>query len=316
VAGASEGPLALPPQFFRRIYLFLLTILVGVYAVVVTVAPTPWVDLPLGLLTLLFVPGYAIGALAFGARPRWPWSLTFAIVVGFSVAFNVAVGLALLGLHRGLPAPAFAFVDLILLMVTTLVWVATQPVETGSHFSTYLGQQVRLPGLTAGQRALSYALLVGIVLALVLIVYFASIFPPTPSDVTLGLVGSNGSTSSLISNGTVAVTNATGASPVYVIEILIGNSNTAQAVTLSFNAAINNLSVPFTDVNWSNTARSVNLTGPSHASLPINLTASESFVQKIHFYFSTPGRWLLQFLLSNSTGQTLRTAAWSMNIAP
>ncbi|MCI4365237.1 MAG: DUF1616 domain-containing protein [Thermoplasmata archaeon] len=297
--------MALPPQFFRRSYLFLLTVLVAVYTAVVIVYPTPWVDLPLGLLTLLFVPGYAIGALAFGARPRWPWSLTFAVVVGLSVAFNVALGLILLALNVGLPAPTFAFVSLILVMVALLVWVATRPTETGSRFTNYLREELRLPGHSPSQRALGYALLLGIVLTLAMIVYIASIYPVPPSDLSLGLTGPGGISANLPQNGTINSTLA--------LYIIVGNNATTQQLTLkvlSFIGAVapNN----YTSVNWT---QPLLLGNGTVSSVPVNLTPSESLTVHFKFFFLSAGSYILTFVLADPSGHTLRSASWSIAIA-
>ncbi|MCI4372835.1 MAG: DUF1616 domain-containing protein [Thermoplasmata archaeon] len=309
--------MALPPQFFRRSYLFLLTVLTGVYAVVAVTFPTPWVDLPLGLLTLVFVPGYALGALVFGAKPRWPWSLTFAIVVGLSVAFNVALGLILLAFQLGTPAPAFAFVALVLLMAASVVWVVTQPVETGSRFTNYVSEELRLPGHNPAQRAVAYALLIGVVLVLVLIVFIASIFPTPPGNLSLGITGPGGNSSNLLINGTTG-TNKSG--PVYTLYLVVGNNATDQKFVLYMYASINNTVSPnstnpsWSNASWSNATRAIPLAGPTRANLTLNLNASESLTQKVHFFFSVRGEWVLTFLLSSLSGQVQRTAAWSMNI--
>lgn len=309
----SEGPKALPPQFFRHTYLLLFTVLTGIYAVVSVVAPTPWVELPLGLLTLLFVPGYALGALAFGAKPRWPWSLTFSIVVGLSVAFNVAVGLFLLAFHWGLPPPAFGFASLILLMAASLAWAATRPLETGPRFTSFLREEARLPGHNPAQRAVSYALLGGIVLALVLIVFVASVFPTPAGNLSLGLVGPGGSTANLVTNGTTAVNNST--TPTYTIYIVVGNGATTQQLTLTMLAAINPTNLThYASVNWSSPTQGVDLANPTQCNVSLNLSASESFTQKVHFFFSAAGQWVLTFDLYDASGTALRTAGWSMSI--
>jgi hypothetical protein len=315
VAAPSEGPTALPPQFYRRSYLFLLTILTGVYAVVAVTDPTPWVDLPLGLLTLLFVPGYAIGALVFGAKPRWPWSLTFALTVGLSVAFNVGLGLLLLQFGVGLPAPAFGFVALILLMAAAIVWVVTNPAETGSRFTRYLAEELELPGHTPAQRSVGYALLLGIALVVVLIVFIASIFPAGPGNLTFGITGPGGNASNLVTNGTTALSNKTG--PVYTLYLLVGNSAAAQKYLLTFYASLNNTSAAHpTLVPWSNATVAINLKGPTEANLTLNLSGSESLTQKIHFFFTLHGNWTLTFTLSTLGGQVQRSASWFMYIRP
>ena len=307
--------MALPPQFFRRSYLFLLTILTGIYAVVAVTLPTPWVDLPLGLLTLLFVPGYALGALVFGAKPRWPWSLTFSIVVGLSVAFNVALGLLFLELDWGLPAAGFAFVALVLLMAASIVWVATQPVETGSRFTRYLGEELRLPGHAPAQQAVGYALLLGIILVVVLIVFIASIFPAPPANLSFGITGPGGNASNLITNGTTALSNKSG--PVYTLYLQIQNDAVGQKYIVTFLASIVNTSTAHPSyVNWSTLTTAIDLQGPTQSNLTLNLTASETLTQKIHFFFSDSGDWTLAFTLSTLTGQVQRSASWLMFIHP
>ncbi len=316
MAAVAQSPAVSPPQFFRRTYLFVLTLLAGIYTVAAILVPNPWVDVPLGLLTLLFIPGYAIGALAFGARPRWPWSLTFASVVGLSVAFNVAVGLVLLYFSQGLPAPAFGFAALILLMAASFVWVLTEPAETGSRFTGFLADQLRLPNHTPAQRAVGYALLVAIVVVLVGIVILATSFPATPGNLSLGLAGPGGTASDLPVNATTG-TNQSG--PVYAILLLITNTNVAEKYNLTLYAFHNEtVGTNGTFVPWSTPAAAIGLAKDNVRSIvSVDLNASQSFTQKVHFFFVTAtglGDWDFEFKLTNGAGTVLRTASWSMTV--
>jgi hypothetical protein len=297
--------MALPPQFFRRSYLLVLTFLVAIYAVVVVVAPTPWVEVPLGLLVLLIAPGYAIGALAFGAKPRWPWSLTFPIVVGLSVAFNVALGLILLEFDLGLPPSAFGFVALLLLMLASLAWIANHPVETGSRFTSYLSDELGLPGLRPAQRAVGYALLLGIVLTLVLIVFIASMFPTPPSQITFGISGPGGPTTTIPSYGNISQN--------FSLAILIANNATAQQLTLKVLSS-DSVTTPtnLTTVAWS--PQPVALGPASLTSEPVDLNASQSLTVPFAFSFAHRDTYYLTFDLDDSTGHLLRTAAWEIRI--
>jgi len=316
VAARPDGPTALPPQFYRRTYLFILTVLTGVYAVVAVVFPTPWVEVPLGLLTLLFVPGYALGALTFGAQPRWPWSLTFALTVGLSVAFNVAVGLVLLEFNLGLPAPVFAFVALILLMGATLAWVAKQPAESGSRFTAVVAEELRLPGHSSAQRAVGYALVVGIVLVLVLIIYFASIFPAPTPNLSLALVGPGGTVNNLTRNGTIGNLSS---GPTYIIDVLV-NDSTAQTLNLTLNASPNGNATAFT--KGPPLTSLLDLAGPTTSSVRLVIGANGTAFQKVHFFFTAPVpvgtaviHWVLTFVLSGAGGKALRSASWEMTIS-
>ncbi|MGA8275963.1 MAG: DUF1616 domain-containing protein [Thermoplasmata archaeon] len=295
--------MALPPQFFRRSYLFLLTLLTGIYAVVVLIAPTPWVDLPLGLLTLLIVPGYAVGALAFGAKPRWPWSLTFALVVGLSVAFNVAMGLILLEFKLGLPAPAFAVVSLVLLLLATVVWIVTQPVESGSRFTAYLGEELRLPGHSPAQQAVGYALLLGIVLVIVLIIYIASIFPAPAAQLSFGITGPGGTSANLPPTGNV--------SQVLTIYIVIGNNATSQTLLLEVSSAVANSSPSYTKVKWT---QPLPLGNGTSSSEPLNLNASGSMTVHFRFSFLTRATYVLTFILATPSESALLSTSWSVDI--
>ncbi|MGI0053018.1 MAG: hypothetical protein ACREC5_06420, partial [Thermoplasmata archaeon] len=156
---AGPGPPE-PPSgpFFRPSYLVALIALAAIYLVTSALVPVVWVELPLGILTLFLMPGYAIGSLALRHRNRWPWALKFALVVGWSVAVNVAMGLALLLLHLGLPPVAFGAVALGLLGTAWAVDGSRTGIGPVGASPRGLGRSFRLAGYRPAQRAAAYAL--------------------------------------------------------------------------------------------------------------------------------------------------------------
>lgn len=274
-------------RFFRTSYLYLFTFLAAVYVVVIWFVPTAVLAVPLGLFTLLIAPGYALGALTIGRRERWPWSLTFILVVGLSVAFTIAEGLVLLELHQGLPARVLALVSLALLC-TALAFAPPEPaVEWLPRFGRFLQREFRLPGHSAMQRMTAYTLLVAIVVVLVVIVYLAAVFPGPTSSTTLGISGPNGTTASLPTSGT-RLENLT-------VIVTVGNGPTGRLVDLT----IRSLYSGSQPANYSAVPWTLPLPlGPNVTSSDsLTLTAGQSVTVDVVFRFATAGDYTIEFLL-------------------
>jgi uncharacterized membrane protein len=308
VTAAPHGPAEVDPpiELFHRRYLYLLTALTAIYGVVTLLQPTPWIDLPLGLLTLFFTPGYAIGAVTFGTRSRWPATLQFAIVVGWSVAWNVALGLALLVLARGLPPFVFAIVALGLIGGVALYWGRHHPESPPSSVSSRVPEALRLTGYTPGQRTAAYGLLAAIGLVFAIIIYLASVFPGNAGPgLGFSIVGPDGTAASLPTGGAPNVT--------LDIQVTIQNNATAQAFTLEvLTATAGSTPLAYESVPWGNPLVLGNATQSEKA---VDLGSAASTVIAVPFQYPVPGHYVLSFLLDNSAGTMERNASWPVVIS-
>jgi uncharacterized membrane protein len=306
-AGASSGAELVAPgpsAFFRRRYLYLMTVLGTIYIVTAVLAPTPWVELPLGLAVLLVIPGYAIGALALGPRPRWPWSLTFALVVAWSVAVNVAQGLVLLVLGLGLSPLVLGATAFALAGAASAVWSFRALPEPWHRAGPAIAAHFRLQGYTPRQRGTAYGLLLGIVAVLAAIVYLAAVNPAGGPAVSFGITGAGGTALNLPSAG---ATNTT-----LVIWVIIGNNATAQNFTLELRSMTVGSNPPtFTSVPWSSPLMLANATVSDD---PVSLGASANVTVHVQFQYAHAGRYLMEFLLENPGGAEIRSASWTITI--
>lgn len=302
--GAAPGATVLPRFFRQKIVLALLALSI-VYAVVLLVLPNPWIETPLGLLTLFFSPGYALGALVLGSRPRWVWSLTFALVVGLSVAINVGVGIGLLVLKIGLPAIDFAGLSILLLVAAASLAGLPSSTPGSAQFRPFLRREFGFAGHSNSQKAMAWGMIVAIVFLLVVIVYLASVMPNEVADVSFGITGPGGVTSNLPPNGTINET--------LQIWLVIGNNASSQTLVVVVEALLagHNGSV-FVPVNWT---YPIPLSNGTSSAEPVELTPGESFTVHGKFIFAIPGSYVLTFLLKNAQGSTLRQASWSLAIS-
>jgi uncharacterized membrane protein len=308
VSTASDPPArgAVPTRFFRRGYLYLLTVLASIYLGVTLLAPTPWLELPLGLVTLFFTPGYAIGCVTFGARSRWPRSLEFALVVGWSVAWNVALGVVLLVLGFGLPAYALALLAWGLVFAVSLGWTVRPPDVPQGASPSPVAQVLGMSGYSRRQRAGAYVLLAGIVSVFLVILYLASVFPVnTGPALTLSIGGANGSTGTLPTGGP---TNTT-----LEIWVSVQNNATVQEFTLAVQTAtVGSSPTSYRSVAWSTPLRLANATQSEQT---LNLTSSQATTVPVSFEYPIAGHYALAFLLYDSHGALVRSASWTVLIS-
>jgi uncharacterized membrane protein len=307
VEGPVLGPVSLPPvaaPFFRLSYLYVLAGLETVYLFVAALAPRPWVELPLGLLTLLLAPGYAIGALALGPRNRLPRSLTFALVVGWSVAVNVGVGILLLALHEGLPPLVLAGVAFFLVGTAAAYWSYQALQARGARAVSEATQRLQLKGYRPAQRLVAYVLLLLIAVVFVVILYLASVFPNPAPGLIFSITGYGGTSANLPPRGAV---NAT-----LTIWVIIQNGPSAQNYTLVLlSLAQGTAPTSYRSISW---AIPLTLGNATSASDPVPLRASQSATVYVEFEFPTPGSYLLQFLLEAPGGTVVRSASWPILI--
>ncbi|HKS59884.1 MAG TPA: DUF1616 domain-containing protein [Thermoplasmata archaeon] len=301
-AGAAEttGPV---PDFFRPDYLFLLAGLSLAFLIVSLVAPTPWLELPLGLVTLLIAPGYAVGSLLFRGRPNLPSPASLAIVVGLSVTLNGLLGIGTLEFHAGVPAPFFAGVAFLLSLLALGVRLQSVGPVSG-HLRKLIEREFYLPGRTRRQRGATYTLLALIAVVLMVIVYLSLVHPNVHPAVALALAGVGGSVVTLPSEGQVG--------QVLDLWVTVTNNASAQQLLLvvqSVNESAN--PVKFNVIAWTLPLHLANATQSSDA---FNLQPQQSYTLNLTFSYSYPGTYALSFYLSDSAGTTLRTSALSLQI--
>lgn len=297
-----------PPVFFRRNYLWVLAVLAFAYGFVTVLVPVPAIELPLGLFTLLFSPGYALCAIALGPTPRWPWTLTFAMVVGLSVAFSVIEGLVLLVFHLGLPATVFAIVSLGLIVIALATFPAEGPPSaTETRFRTFLAEELRLPGQSPGQRVAAMAILLAIVVVFAGIIYLATVTPNQHLSIQMGIAGPNGLTSDLPTSG-VNATNLT-------VEVTVGNNATPQVLNLTvFSMAENAAPSHYSFHKWTTLLELGNYVAYYDPSIGLPAHATETV--KVVFAFEVSGTYVLLFHLEDSSGTILQEGSFSTTITP
>lgn len=297
--GNGDGPI----DFYRPEYLFGCAAAMILYLGVAVIVPTPVLEAPLGLAELLFVPGYAVGAVLFPGRSHLPWSASLAIVAGLSVAINIFLGLGALRLHDGLPPPLFATVASALALVALWVRLRSDPV-----LATEARQRVadlgRMAGFTAGQRRGAFFLLAATAVVLVAIVYLSSVHPNVHPSETLALEGPGGSVATLPTTGSVR--------SVLAVWVSVTNGGAAQQLLLNVQSV--NLSTNpagYHLVPWSQPLALGNATQSSTA---FNLLAAQTYVLNFTFSYSYPGVYAIYLTLSGAGGATARTAALTVQI--
>ncbi len=290
MAGRGPDPPEPPPEFFRRTALLLLLALGLVYAAAAWRFPVPWLTVPLGLLTLLVAPGYALGLFLFGYRPRWPWTLLLVSVICLSVGWSVGVGLLLLALGAGLPPEAFALSSLGLLAAAAVI--PSPPARTrGAGIGAVLRQELRLPGHSRGERVAGYALLGAIAAVLGVILFLATVFPGNAAALSLGVTGS----------GSAPPPTHGAPNQTLWVNVSVGNNDTTQPLDLVVlcETAGQSGAVP-TPVPW----RLPLSLGPNRTSTDsLTLGPGQVVDLPISFAIDVRGSYLLLFMLDTPSGK-------------
>lgn len=266
----------------------LITTLVALAFVVVSDLQIPWVLIPLGLIVLFWVPGYAVVALIFGGRPLPSLALNVGMIVGFSVLVNVVFGTLFLYFSIGPLDPLVGLVAAVVSAAATLVQYR-RPRAAGSDGETHrFRSYFALPGFSRGQRVAAYSLFVAILLTFGAIGYLSTLHPGNTPDLSLGVVGPTGTTSTLPTSGIVNSTLA--------VIVNIGNNDTIQSLALSVNSSlIGGNSTNATTVPW---AMPLPL-GPSvKSSETLHLTSGESAHVSVSFLFRASGDYVVSFSLT------------------
>lgn len=293
-----------PTDFYRTEYLFACAVAMIVYLGAVVIVPTPLLEVPLGMAELLFIPGYAIGALLFPGRSHLPLAASFAIVAGLSVAINIFLGLGALALHGGLPAPFFATVAAALALLALAVRLRDAPM-VAARLRRAVSVLSAMPGFTLGQRRMAFGLLAATAIALAAIVYLSAVHPNVHPAAALALEGPGGSVAALPTQGTVRSVLA-----VWVSVTSGGASQELQLALQSVNISANPTN-GYHVIPWSLPLALGNATQSSTA---FNLPASQTYVLNLTFSYSYPGEYAIYLTLADSGGATLRTAALTVQI--
>ena len=249
-----------------------------------------WALVPLGIGVLFFAPGYAVAALLFGKRPLPTLAANFALVVGFSVLTNAVFGTLLLYFAVAPLSPLIGLCDAVVCVLGTVVQYG-RPTVRGAPWSGRLRSYFELPGFSNGQKAAAFALLAAILVTFGAIGYLAAAQPGQAPDLSMTVVGPDGTTSTIPTTGLV---NAT-----YTVIVEVQNGATAQSFTLTLNATLVGANTTNrTAVPWSMPLPlAANVT--SAVALSLAGKASESI--SVEFEFSTPGDYAISFALSSPT---------------
>lgn len=298
-------PAPAPAPFFRLSYLYALAAVETLYLFVAALDPRSWLELPLGLVTLFVAPGYAIGTLVLSPRPRIPRSLTFALVVGWSVAVNVGVGILLLVFRLGLPPLVLGGLAFALVGLAAAYTSYRAPPAPGGGALADVGRRLRLTGYRPAQRAVAYALLVMIALVFVAILYLASVFPHAAPGLLFSITGYGGTSANLPPRGAVNTT--------LTIWVVVQNGPTAQNFSLVLLSASQGTTPPsYRAIPWN---LPLTLGDGVSAADPVPLAASQNTTVDVQFEFPQAGTYLLSFLLESPGGSVLRSADWSVTIS-
>ncbi len=281
------------------------TVLTLVFVVLVELN-VPWLLIPFGLFVLFAAPGYAAAALLFGRRALSSLAMNLALIVGFSVLINVVVGTVLLLLGISPLAAILGVVDAALCTVATAVqfrrpWEA--PLE---QRILRLRTAFELPGFSRPQRAAAYALLAGILVTFAAIGYLSTVPSGSNSDLSLAIVGPDGTTATLPTTGSVNTSIS--------LTIDVGNNATAQSLVLSVSSVlVGQNATSLAAVPWTMPIQlAPNVTSSEVLSLSSGAHSSEGIV----FQFSASGDYRLLFWLS-ATGSSapLRSVTLSLLIS-
>lgn len=256
--------------------------------VVIDYLQVPWVLIPFGLFVLFVAPGYAAVALLFGRRSIPSLAMNVALIVGLAVVINVALGTLLLVFAIGPVAPIVGLCDAGISTAATVVQLLRpQPVGSAHGGGWFRGLFV-LAGFTRGQRVAAYALFAGILLTFAAIGYLSTLQPGNAPDLSFGVVGVDGTTSTLPTSGTVNTTLA--------VLVEVRNNATVQPFILSVSSAL----VGSNATNFSSTPWVMPLDlGPNvTSSEPLNLTSGQSDDVDVSFEFSTGGDYVVSFSLT------------------
>ena len=272
------------------------------YVAVVFLVPGSPVRVPLGLVELLFAPGYALGAILFVRRPLLPPAAEFSVSVGLSVVFNVLVGLLLATIGTGLAIVWLVAADTVVVWLGLVVMVVWGDAPGVTGVPAAIRRELRLPGVRPSYRKAAYALIVATLVAFGGVVYLGIAQPPTAASTYLALSGWGGTSATLPNNLTVGEVASV------VLNIGDGYSSgpievVATATILGQNSTIShpepwNLPLAFSPGNTS--------------SMPLALGYGEQTTLNVTFYFTQVAHFVLTFSLEAVGGASLQAVPLSV----
>ncbi len=263
-----------------------------------------WALVPLGIAVLFFAPGYAVAALLFGKRPLPTLAANFALVVGFSVLTNAVFGTLLLYFAVAPLSPLIGLCDAVVCVFGTVVQYG-RPGAHGAPWSPRLASYFELPGFSTGQKATAFALLAAILVTFGAIGYLAAAQPGQSPDLSMTVVGPDGTTSTIPTSGLV---NAT-----YTVLVEVQNGATAQSFTLTLNSTLVGANTTNrTVLPWS---MPLPLAANVTSAEPLSLAGKASTSISVEFEYSTPGDYSISFALTTSTNAVpVRNVAVTVDI--
>lgn len=295
-----------PSTIYREGGLIAVFVLTVVYLAIVFVAPGSTVQLPLGVVELLFAPGYALGAVLFVRRPLLPLAAEFSVSVGLSVVFNVLIGLVLTLNGMGLAISYLAMADFAAVFVGLIVTVLAGNAPGTQGVARAVRRELRLPSVRPSYRPAVYALLVATVVAFGGLVYAGLSQPPAPPTSSLALYGSTGTTSSVPTNLTVA--------EVGLVYVEVHSGYAPGPVQLTAVAAEVGKVVNETSVPWS---MPLEFYPGTTSSLPLSVTYGKSVTVSVTFEFPQPGNFTVTFSLEpTSTGAPILSTGLGVVVRP
>ena len=296
-------PFRTTTSVFDTVALAITTVLTLVFVVLAEYG-VPWILIPFGLFVLFVAPGYGAAAILFGRRPLPSLAVNVAVIVGLSVLINVVVGTLILFLAIAPLAPLVGALDaLVCAGATTLQSRRPReaiPGEGRRRFRSFW----ELPGFTRGQRAGAYAFFVAILLTFAAIGYLSTLQPHQAPDLSLGVAGPDGTTSSLPSSGPVNGTLS--------VTVTIQNNATEQSMVLAVSTSLVGANATHaTTVPWKMPLRF----GPNETSSEgLQLASGATLSVPISFQFTSSGEYRVLFSLSPPQAASVRTASITVDI--
>ena len=264
-----------------------------------------WVLIPLGLFVLFFGPGYAAVALLFGNRTMPSLTLNVALIVGFSVLINVVLGTLLYTFAIGPLTVLVGLGDAAVCWAGTVVQYRRPQTARPGQWSRRLRSLYELPGFSPRQRAAAYALFACILLTFGVIGYLSSLPPGATTDLSLGVLGPDGTARTL---PTAGIVNGT-----LTVEVVVQNNATAQSLDLIVNSIlVGGNATGMTTIAWD---MPLHLASNVTSSTVLDLPSKGSDSLDVSFEFSSGGSYVVSFSLAPPQSHAvLRESALSLQI--
>jgi uncharacterized membrane protein len=282
------------------IVVFLITL---VYVGVVLLTPGSPVQVPLGIVELLFAPGYALAAIMFVRRPLVPPAAEFSISVGLSVVFNVLVGLILALTGVGLAVIWLVIADTAVVWLGLIVKVVWRESPQATGVLAAVQRELRLPSVRPSYRKGVYALLMATLVAFGGIVYLSLAQPSAPTPTSLALYGPDGTGATIPHSLSIGEVGS--------VVVSIGDGYSNGPITLAVTAELVGNSTTVTAVRWT---MPLILQPGNTSSLPLALSYGGQTTVNVTFEFLKPGDYALTFSLEVVGGTSLRTATLGVEV--